>query len=118
MAPAPLLPAYLIWGEDRGKIDEAVRRLVARMTREGALAPERFLASDTPAVDVVAACEALSFGGRRLVIVGEADAWKAADAEALVAYLRSLKPVKHKVPGPFATTDKPTAAYLSIIAPK
>ena len=41
-----------------------------------------------------------------------------ADAEALVAYLRSLKPVRHKVPGPFATNDKPTAAYLSIIAPK
>jgi mono/diheme cytochrome c family protein len=42
----------------------------------------------------------------------------AADAEALVAYLRSLTPVKHKVPGPFAAADKPTAAYFSIIAPK
>ena len=42
----------------------------------------------------------------------------AADAEALVAYLRSLKPVKHKVPGPFAATDKPTGPYFSIIAPK
>jgi mono/diheme cytochrome c family protein len=40
------------------------------------------------------------------------------DAAALVAYLRSLKPVKHKVPGPFAATDKPTAPYLSVIAPK
>ena len=29
----------------------------------------------------------------------------ASDAEALVAYLRSLKPVSHKVPGPFAATD-------------
>src|ERR671925_274549 len=27
------------------------------------------------------------------------------DAAALVLYLRSLKPVKHKVPGPFAASD-------------
>lgn len=40
------------------------------------------------------------------------------DATALVAYLRSLQPVKHKVPGPFAATDKPSAPYLSVIAPK
>ena len=40
------------------------------------------------------------------------------DAAALAAYLRSLKPVNHKVPGPFAATDKPTAAYFSVIAPK
>jgi mono/diheme cytochrome c family protein len=42
----------------------------------------------------------------------------AADAEALVAYLRSLKPVKHQVPGPFMGAGRPTAAYLSIVAPK
>src|SRR5262245_23772289 len=40
------------------------------------------------------------------------------DATALVAYLRSLQPVKHKVPGPFAAADKPTAPYFSVIAPK
>ena len=40
------------------------------------------------------------------------------DATALVAYLRSLKSVKHKVPGPFAAGDKPTAPYFSVIAPK
>ena len=40
------------------------------------------------------------------------------DATALVAYLRSLKPVKHKVPGPFAAGDKPTAPYHSVVAPK
>jgi mono/diheme cytochrome c family protein len=42
----------------------------------------------------------------------------AADATALVAYLRSLKPVKHKVPGPFAATDKPTAPYFTVAAPQ
>jgi len=40
------------------------------------------------------------------------------DATALVAYLRSLKPVSHKVPGPFAATDKPTAPYMSVVMPK
>ena len=40
------------------------------------------------------------------------------DATALVAYLRSLKPVNHKVPGPFAATDKPTAPYMTVVAPK
>jgi len=40
------------------------------------------------------------------------------DAAALVAYLRSLKPVKHKVPGPFAAGDKPTAPYHSVVSPK
>ena len=41
-----------------------------------------------------------------------------ADAEALVAYLRSLKPVSHKVPGPFGPTDKPTAPYMTVVVPK
>lgn len=40
------------------------------------------------------------------------------DATALVAYLRSLKPVSHKVPGPFAAADKPTAPYMTVAMPK
>ena len=40
------------------------------------------------------------------------------DASALVAYLRSLPPVTHKVPGPFAASDKPTAPYFTVVAPK
>jgi mono/diheme cytochrome c family protein len=40
------------------------------------------------------------------------------DAAALVAYLRSLKPVKHKVPGPFGPTDKPSAPYFTITGPQ
>jgi hypothetical protein len=40
------------------------------------------------------------------------------DAAALVAYLRSLPPVKHDVPGPFAATDKPNAPYFTITAPQ
>ena len=42
----------------------------------------------------------------------------AADAEALVAYLRALNPVSHQVPGPFAGSDKPNAAYMSVVMPE
>ena len=34
------------------------------------------------------------------------------------AHLRSLAPVKHKVPGPFAAGDKPTAPYYMMVAPE
>lgn len=87
MAPESLKPAYAIWGEDRATIDRAVSRLIARVERDGGMPPERVKAEETPAGDVVAACEALAFGGLRLVLVEGADAWKAADAAPLVKYL-------------------------------
>jgi DNA polymerase III delta subunit len=86
-APEPLKPAYVIWGEDRATVERALSRLAARVAREGGLPPERLRAEETPADDVVSACEALSFAGLRLVIVDDADAWRAADAAPLVAYL-------------------------------
>lgn len=39
------------------------------------------------------------------------------DASAIVAFLRSLPPVKHKVPGPFGPTDKPTSFVMKIVPP-
>jgi mono/diheme cytochrome c family protein len=39
------------------------------------------------------------------------------DAEAIVAYLKSLPPVKHKVPGPFGPNEKATAPYMSVVVP-
>ncbi|WP_217915615.1 DNA polymerase III subunit delta [Miltoncostaea marina] len=92
MAREPLKPAYVIWGEDRATIDRAVSRLIARVEREGGMPPERFRASETSSEPVVAACEALSFGGLRLVLVEGADAWKAAEAAALVGYLAAPNP--------------------------
>jgi DNA polymerase III delta subunit len=91
-AQEPLKPAYVIWGEDRATIDRAVARLIARVAREGGLPPERMRADETPAEEVVAACEALSLSGTRLVLVESADAWKAADAAALVGYLDHPNP--------------------------
>jgi DNA polymerase III delta subunit len=92
MAQEPLKPAYVIWGEDRATIDRALARLVARVQREGGMAPERFRADEAPPEDVVAACEALSFAGLRLVLVDGADAWKADAAGALLAYLDAPNP--------------------------
>jgi DNA polymerase III delta subunit len=89
MAPEPLKPAYVIWGEDRATIDRAVARLVARVEREGGMPPDRVRADETPGEEVVALCEALSFAGLRLVIVEGADAWKAADAAPLLPYLEA-----------------------------
>lgn len=40
------------------------------------------------------------------------------DAAALVAYLRSLKPVGNKVPGPFGPEDKPTGPFLKVVMPQ
>ena len=42
----------------------------------------------------------------------------AADAKALVAYLRSRPPVKNKVPGPFGSTEKPTSFVMKIVPPE
>ncbi|MBI2253888.1 MAG: c-type cytochrome [Proteobacteria bacterium] len=39
------------------------------------------------------------------------------DAVALVAYLRSLKPVEHQVPGPFGVEQKATAPYMTVKMP-
>lgn len=40
-----------------------------------------------------------------------------ADAGAIVAYLRSLPAIKSQVPGPFGPTEKPTAAYFTLVRP-
>lgn len=39
------------------------------------------------------------------------------DAASLVAYLRSLKPAEHQVPGPFGAQEKPTAPYMTVKMP-
>lgn len=40
-----------------------------------------------------------------------------ADMTAMVAYLRSLKPVANKVPGPFGPQEKPGVMVMTIVAP-
>jgi mono/diheme cytochrome c family protein len=38
-----------------------------------------------------------------------------ADANAIVAYLKSLPPIKNKVPGPFGPNDKPTEFVMKVV---
>jgi mono/diheme cytochrome c family protein len=40
-----------------------------------------------------------------------------ADASAVVAYLRSLPPVRNKVPGPFGPVEAPTSFVMKIVPP-
>jgi mono/diheme cytochrome c family protein len=40
------------------------------------------------------------------------------DARALVAYLRSLKPVRNKGAGPFGPSEKPTTLVMKIVPPE
>jgi DNA polymerase-3 subunit delta len=89
---AELKPAYLLLGGDRPKIGRALQRLRARVGEENV---ERLSAREASGDDAVAACNALGlFGGgaSRLVLVGEAERWKAADVKAVSAYLESPAP--------------------------
>jgi mono/diheme cytochrome c family protein len=40
-----------------------------------------------------------------------------ADANAIAAYLMSLPPIKHKVPGPFGPNDRPTSFVTKVVPP-
>lgn len=86
-----LRAAYLIGGGDRPKVDRAVQRLRARFEAD---AVELHDATTTPGDAAVAACNALGlFGsGLRLVIVENAEAWKAADVKAVAEYVKSPAP--------------------------
>jgi DNA polymerase III delta subunit len=104
MSERPALkPAYLISGSDRPKVDTAVHRLRARFVGESI---EAVSALEATGPDVVALCNSGSlFGGERLVLVTDIDGqkkaptrpgttggWKAADVDAITAYLASPAP--------------------------
>ncbi len=86
-----LQPAYLIAGSDRPKIDRAVARLRGRFDAD---AVELHDALTTTGDDAVAACNAMGlFGsGSRLIVIENVEAWKAPDAKAIAAYLKSPAP--------------------------
>jgi DNA polymerase-3 subunit delta len=88
---AELKPVYLITGGDRPKVARALQRLRARVGED---AVELLSARDTSGEEASAACNALGlFGsGGRLVIVAEAEAWKAPDVKAIAAYLADPAP--------------------------
>jgi DNA polymerase-3 subunit delta len=85
-----LQSAYLIVGSDRPKVARALERL---RSRAGAEAVETLSAREASGEEAVAALNALGlFRGLRLVLVEEAERWKAADAKAVAAYLESPAP--------------------------
>jgi len=90
-----LKPAYLILGDDRPKVELALHRLRERIVEESGteLNVDEFVASRHGAPEVVSAANTLAFlGGIRLVLVHGVDAWRKADKDVLVAYLRSPAP--------------------------
>ena len=100
MAEAPDKPVYLITGSDRPKVDTALARLRGHFEAESI---ETVSALDTSGEEAAGLCNAGSlFGDERLVVVTDVDGlkadrgrrggWKAADVEAITAYLASPAP--------------------------
>jgi DNA polymerase-3 subunit delta len=92
LAPvAELAAVYLITGTDRPKVVRALRRLRERV---GEAATELLSAHEASGEDVAAACNALGLFTveRRLVVVENAERWKAADLKALDTYLKVPAP--------------------------
>jgi DNA polymerase III subunit delta len=89
----PLLPAYLLTGNDRPKIARALRRLRARFGDESV---EQLTGDAASGADAVAACNALGLfaggEGGRLVVVEGVERWRKADVEAITAYLADPVP--------------------------
>jgi DNA polymerase-3 subunit delta len=100
-AEPQLKPVYLITGSDRPKIETAVARLRRRFSPE---AVELVSALDAAGDAAVGLCNAGSlFGDARLVVVEDVDGrpdaegrlrggWKAADVDAVAAYVQSPAP--------------------------
>jgi DNA polymerase III subunit delta len=88
---AELKSVYLITGGDRPKVARALQRLRSRVGED---AVELLSARNTSGEEAVAACNApgLFGSGGRLVIVEEAEAWRAPDVKALSAYLSDPAP--------------------------
>ena len=87
---APLLPVYLVSGEDALKRDTVMKRLRARLSKMGDLSfnADEFSGETAQGSDIVTACNTVPFASPvRLVEVRAADKLKKADAEELVSYL-------------------------------
>ena len=87
-------PAYLICGDDHGRIAERRSRLRAMAEAESGAAGVELLEGDACTPDAVArALSALTFAlGRRFVIADGVERWKETDVEPVVDALRELDP--------------------------
>jgi DNA polymerase III subunit delta len=90
VAADELQPVYLLTGSDRPKIERALRRLRDRFDEQ---AVELLSTGDTSGADAVAACNSMGlFGGERLVVVDDAERWKAEDTKTVLAYVADPAP--------------------------
>ena len=88
----PLIPAYLIVGEDALKRSTVLRRLRERLAQYGDLSfnSDTFDGETALGADIVSACNTMPFASeKRLVYVRDVDKLKKADSEELIAYLDS-----------------------------
>jgi len=87
-------PAYLIHGDDHGRIAERRTRLRALAEAEsGAQGLELFEGDTSTPQAVASALAAMTFAfGRRFIVVDGVERWKDKDMDALEAALRSMPP--------------------------
>lgn len=87
-------PAYLIHGDDHGRIAERRARLRALAEREsGTQGVELFEGEETTPDSVAGALNALTFAlGRRFIIVDGAERWKEKELAPLAAVLADMPP--------------------------
>lgn len=87
-------PAYLIHGDDHGRIAERRARLRAMAEAEsGANGVEVFEGDDATPEAVAAALNSMTFAlGRRFVVVDGAERWKERDLESLQAAIAGIAP--------------------------
>ncbi len=128
-ARPPLKPAYLIIGDDLPKVEQALKRLKARIIEESGSDANisEFSATVDSAAEVVGAANTLAFlGGTRLVLVREAGSWIKAEKEAVAAYLQAPAPdaclalVADKLPAtdPLRAASAKHGEVLEYAAPK
>jgi len=89
-----LKPAYLVHGDDHGRIAERRARLRALAeAQSGAQGIEVFEGETATAEAVAAALSAMTFAiGRRFLIVDGVERWKAADVELIAPALAAIPP--------------------------
>jgi DNA polymerase III subunit delta len=93
--PSDLKPAYLICGNDQPKVRRSVARLRKRVYAETGsdLNLSLFDAHGQSVADVLQAADTATFTfGTRLLLVADADAWKAADRDRVAEYLSDPVP--------------------------
>src|SRR5215218_9560108 len=91
---AAFKPAYLIHGDDHGRLAERRARLRALAEQEsGAQGIELFEGEAASAEAVAGALSAMTFAiGRRFVIVDGVERWKAADVAIVAPAIASIAP--------------------------